>query len=115
MITTITTDKRETVSKILNSTSVITLIESSGAEFKTLESLSVSANTTATFSLILTDGTTDFYVIRAMSVGAGTPYFMPQHHLTIPKNWSLKCVASAGNTLHVIAVIINALPQVARK
>ena len=83
-----------------------TLVTGKAQAPQTLESLMVSANGAATFSLWLNDGTTDYYIYRAKSVAANDVLFLQNHNIIIPEGWTLKCRAGTANSLDVTGTLL---------
>lgn len=111
MIVTYSDGQRKTYAKKLDDASFHTLVPNSKGAVKTLESLSASCDGTPTdFTLAYNDGTDDFYIENALEIAANTSYRLTDHHIQLKPGDSIKIKASAGNHIHVLAVMIDTPP-----
>lgn len=95
----------ETWARNLADTSDYTIATANEARAFRLESI-VAACTTggSTFSLWLSDGVNDVYILNAKAIAAND-YLKLEHPIALKKGWALKCKDHIGAKISVTAVL----------
>lgn len=109
--------ERRTIGRKLD-TADMTVIVPSVDEGKrvTLESILISCDATPTaISVWYTDGTTNFYLMNAVSILANDSVPLRDHHVTLRPGWSLRCEASAAEHLDITTVVVESFSNKGRE
>lgn len=97
--------------KKLTTTNATTIATPSEKKILTIESITIStAGTGGSISLYVNDGTTDYYIMNALPLGARALYTVTDAHIPLRSGWTLKALASAANQFDILAVLIQSNP-----
>lgn len=95
----------ETWAKNLADTSDYTIATANEARAFRIESiLAACASGGSTFSLWISDGVTDVYLLNETAIAAND-YLQLEHPLPLKSGWALKCKDHAGGKISVTAVL----------
>jgi hypothetical protein len=97
----------------LSSTSAVELFKSAEKMMFTLESIYVFCDALgSTLSLWISDGTNDYYLLKAASLTATgpTPITVTEQHIPFASGWSLKAQAGTANQIGLHCVVMQSAP-----
>lgn len=100
----------KTIGQKLTTTNVTTLYTATADVGAIIKSVSVCSINGAsdTFSLLLNDGTSDFYIFKNLAISANTTELIYDHNPILRSGWTVKAQAGTANALDVVMVIAEA-------
>lgn len=91
-------DKSLTILTTTSQTEIATRVQ--GRVYSLLRVVNVSAGAVV-LNVVVNDGTTDFYQVKARSLAANEQYELELHGLSLGNGETIKATADTGNALHL--------------